>query len=237
MADSLSYRKELDDVLNGLSGYIGSSLCNDLRRKSNNLNINMGLLITRVALQSRLVNACSYIINNGIPPSDETLSRTHGDMVRVGQANADAWKAQPHTYITTSLSESLEINRKYLVGIVLKLITAVGGSLESEGGLPPQYKEVFEEIVEASLALHKVINEDTASGMELVTYTIPYDAEFDLSQMEDTEGEESETGSGRVICTMETCLQCRKREERGSGEEWDVAVKAKVVLASTLEAY
>ncbi|KAM6502896.1 hypothetical protein JOM56_002873 [Amanita muscaria] len=238
MADSLSYREESDDVLSGLSGDIGSSLCNDLRRKSNNLNINMGLLITQVALQSRLVNACSHITNNGIPPSDETLSRTHGDMVGVGQANADAWKAQSHTYIAKSLqSESLEINRRYLAGIVLKLITAVGASLESEGALPPQYNEILEEIVEASLELHKVINEDTASGMELVTYTIPYDAEFDFSRMEDTEGEESETGSSKVICTMETGLQCRKREERGSEEEWHVAVKVKVVLASTLEAY
>ncbi|KAM6489451.1 hypothetical protein JOM56_015084 [Amanita muscaria] len=97
--DSLSYRespissKELEDVLNGLTGYIESTLCNYFRSKLNNLNIAPDPLITQIVLQSGLAKACSYIANNGIPSSDGAIPpRTHGDMV-AAQADTDTWKA------------------------------------------------------------------------------------------------------------------------------------------------
>ncbi|KIL64011.1 hypothetical protein M378DRAFT_78868 [Amanita muscaria Koide BX008] len=158
-------------------------------------------------------------------------------MAEAGQAVADTWKALARTY-TTSQSESWEANRKYLTGITLKLITAVGGSLEGGGALPPQYNEKLEDIVKKALELHRIVSRDVVS-MELVTYTIPCDAEFDPSRMENTEGGGDETGSttqDTVICTLEMGLQCRKRKENGSEEDWGVTMKAKVVLASTLEA-
>lgn len=243
--DSLSYREppisseELQDVLSELNDYIGPWLCNDLRSKSNEFNMEPDPLITQLTLQTGLVNACSYIINYGIPPADGvTLSRIHDNMAEAGQAVADTWKALARTYTTTSQSESWEVNRKYLAGITLKLITAVGGSLEGGGALPPQYNEKLEDIVKKALELHRIVSRDVVS-MELVTYTIPCDAEFDPSRMEDTEGGGDETGSvtqDTVICTLEMGLQCKKRKESGSGEEWGVTMKAKVVLASTLEA-
>ncbi|KIL64030.1 hypothetical protein M378DRAFT_163749 [Amanita muscaria Koide BX008] len=179
--DSLSYReppissKGSEDVLNEFIDYIGPWLCNDLPSTSNGFSIEPRPLLTRIALQSGLVNACSCIINNGISPSDgATLSTIHSDMVKAGQADDHAWKAR----------------------IVLKLITKVGGSLESGGVLSRQYNEVLEEIDKA------LISEDVTSVMEPNTYTIPYGAEFYPSRMEDAEGEESETGSSRVICIM-----------------------------------
>ncbi|KAM6502883.1 hypothetical protein JOM56_002860 [Amanita muscaria] len=227
--DSLSYREppissdELQDVLDELNDYIGPWLCNDLRSKSNEFNMEPDPLITQLTLQTGLVNACSYIINYGIPPADGvTLSRIHANMAEAGQAVADTWKALARTYTTTSQSESWEANRKYLTGITLKLITAVGGSLEGGGALPPQYNEKLEDIVKKALELHRIVSRDVVS-MELVTYTIPCDAEFDPSRMEDTEGGGDETGSttqDTVICTLEMGLQCRKRKENGSGEDW-----------------
>ncbi|KIL55731.1 hypothetical protein M378DRAFT_28511 [Amanita muscaria Koide BX008] len=231
IADSLSYRespissKEMEDLLNELTGYIGPRLCTDLRRKAQESKMEPDPLITQIALQSGLVNACSHIINNGIPPTNgATLSLRHSDMV---EAVSDAHLRTPPPHPTTSQSE-----RKYVAGIALKLIAAVGGSMESGGALPPQYRKVVDEIVKGSLELHKAVSEDAASIMELVTYTIPCDTDFDPSTMEDTEGGGTQD---TVICALEMGLRCRKRRESGSREEWAVAVKSKVVLASTLE--
>ncbi|KIL64026.1 hypothetical protein M378DRAFT_163740 [Amanita muscaria Koide BX008] len=243
IADSLTCREssseETEDALNELIDYIGPWLCNDLRSKSKESSTEPDHLHMQIALQTGLVNACNHIVNNGIPPSDgATLSRTHSDLLEAGQIIADAQRAHPHTYATTSQSEAWETNRRYLTEIALKMITAVGGSLES-GALPPQYREVLDEIAKGSLTLYKAINEDAALLMELVTCTIPCDAIFDPSRMEDTEGGGNETGhvtQDTVICTMEMGLQCRKRNESVSREEWAVSMKTKVVLASTLEA-
>ncbi|KIL55716.1 hypothetical protein M378DRAFT_173397 [Amanita muscaria Koide BX008] len=217
IADSLTCREssseETEDALNELIDYIGPWLCNDLRSKSKESSTEPDHLHMQIALQTGLVNAANHIVNNGIPPSDGvTLSRTHSD-----------------TYATMSQSEAWETNRKYLTGIALKLITAVGGSSESEEALPPQ---LLDEIVKRSLALHKAVSEDASSMMELVTYTVPCNTNFDFSQMKDTEVGENETGhitQDTVICTTEMGLQCR---------EWSVTrviMKAKVVLASTLK--
>ncbi|KIL63977.1 hypothetical protein M378DRAFT_78897 [Amanita muscaria Koide BX008] len=156
-------------------------------------------------------------------------------MAEADQAVADTWKALARTYTITSQSESWEVNRKYLAGITLKLITAVAGSLESGGHLPPRFNEDLEDIVKTALELHRIVSRDVVS-MGLVTYTIPCDAEFDPSRMEDINGGGDETGpitQDTVICTVEMGLQCRKKKESGSREEWDAIVKAKVFLASS----
>ena len=141
--------------------------------------------------------------------------------------------------MTISQSESQEANKRYLTDVLLRLITAVGGSLESGGILLSQYNEKVEDIVQKSVKLHKTVNEDVSS-MELVTYTSLSDTPFDASQMEDTEGDESESRSGRVVCTVDMGLLCRKRGEsgkkNGSREEWGVTMKSRVVLAATLDA-
>ncbi|KIL54537.1 hypothetical protein M378DRAFT_18793 [Amanita muscaria Koide BX008] len=240
IADSLCDRgssissKELEDVLNELICYIGPWLCDELRSKLSTKPANDRLMITQLVLQSGLVNACSHIINHGFPPSnDTTLSRTHRDTVETGQAVADTQKAQPPTYIATSQSECYEVNQRYLTRIALQLITAVGGSLESGGALPPRQSDVLDEIVKKSLKLHKAISE-AATSMNLVTYTIPPSTDFDHSQMENTEEGGNETTQDTVICTLEMGLRCRKRNENSS-EEWDLAIKTKVILASTLD--
>ncbi|KIL61938.1 hypothetical protein M378DRAFT_13147 [Amanita muscaria Koide BX008] len=214
--------KESEDVLNELC-CIEPLLCNKLRSKLSTEHASDRLMITRTVLQSGLINACSHIINNGSPPSDgATLSRTHSDTAEKGQTVAD-----------TSQNECCEIYRKYLARIALKLITAMGGSLESGGALLPRHSDVFDETVKATLTLYKSVSE-AATSMNLVTYTIPPSTDFDHSQMENTEEGGNETTQDTVICTLEMGLRCRKRNENSS-EEWDLAIKTKVILASTLD--
>ncbi|KAM6502885.1 hypothetical protein JOM56_002862 [Amanita muscaria] len=235
--------KELDIIWDELNDYIGPWLCNDLKRRSKELVMEPDPLIMQLTLQTGLVNACSRIINDWNPPfwiDGLVFSRTYSSIEKAnGQATADAWKALSRTHMTVLQSERQEANKRYLIEILLRLITAVGGSLESGGILLSQYKEKVEDIVQKAVGLHKTVSEDLTS-MELATYTSPSDTPFDASQMEDTEGNESESRSSRVVCTVEMGLRCRKRDEsgkkNGSREEWGVTMKSKVVLAATLEA-
>ncbi|KIL64012.1 hypothetical protein M378DRAFT_163723 [Amanita muscaria Koide BX008] len=232
--------KELDIVWDELNDYIGPWLCNDLKRRSKELVVEPDPLIMQITLQTGLVNACSRIINDWNPPfwiDGLVFSRTYSSIEKAnGQATADAWKALSRTHMTVLQSERQEANKRYLIEVLLRLITAVGGSLESGGILLSQYKEKVEDIVQKAVGLHKTVSEDITS-MELATYTSPSDTPFDASKMEDTEGKESESRSSRVVCTVEMGLRCRKRDEsERSREEWGVTMKSKVVLAATLEA-
>ncbi|KIL66433.1 hypothetical protein M378DRAFT_75212 [Amanita muscaria Koide BX008] len=120
---------------------------------------------------------------------------------------------------------------------MVKLIAAVGGSLSRGKSLPSQYQEKVEDIAKRALELHRIVGKDVTS-MDLVTYTVPSDTQFDPSQMDDTEGSADETGSDRVICTLEMGLQYRKRAELGKqgGEQYGITLKPKVVLSAALEA-
>ncbi|KAM6502897.1 hypothetical protein JOM56_002874 [Amanita muscaria] len=236
--ESPSTEKELETMWDELYGYIGSWLCNDLKRRSKELIVEHDPLITQITLQTGLVNACSRIINDWSPPfwiDGLVFSRTYSNIEKTnGQATADAWRALSRSNMIVFPSERQEANKRYLTEVLLRLIAAVGGSLEN-GILPPQYNQVLEDIVKTSLELHRVVSENLVPMTELVTDTIPCDADFDPSRMKDTEGSRNETGQDPVICTTEMGLRCRKKTEGGSRDEWGVAQKAKVVLASTLE--
>ncbi|KIL63987.1 hypothetical protein M378DRAFT_641378 [Amanita muscaria Koide BX008] len=237
--ESPSTGKELDIVWDELNDYIGSWLCNDLKRRSKELIVEPDPLINQLTLQTGLVNACNRIINDWNPPfgiDDLVSSRTYSSIAKTrGQATADAWKALSWTYTTVLQSDRQEANKRYLTEVLLRLITAVGGSLESGGILPSQYKEKVEDIVQKAVGLHKTVSEDVTS-MELATYTSPSDTPFDASQMEDTGG--GRRSYSLVVCTLGMGLRGRMREEsgkkKGSNEEWDVIMKSVVVLASTL---
>ncbi|KIL55732.1 hypothetical protein M378DRAFT_173390 [Amanita muscaria Koide BX008] len=239
--ESLSIGQELEILWDELNDFIGSWLCNDLKRR---LKVEPDPLITQITLQTGLVNACSRIINDSNPPfwiDDLIFSRVFSSVEKTnGQATADAQGALLRSHMSVLPSDRQEANKRYLTKVLLRLITAVGGSLEN-GILPPHYNEVLEDIVKTSLELHRVVREDLVPMMELVTETIPCDAEFDPSRMVDTEGDESKTGSGRVVCTVEMGLRCKKRDElrkkNGSSEECGMTMKSKVVLATTLEDY
>ncbi|KAM6502863.1 Protein kinase-like domain containing protein [Amanita muscaria] len=241
--EMLSTGKELETLWDELNDDIGSSLCNDLKRRSKELIVEPDPLIIQLTLQTGLVNACSRIINDWNPPfgiDGSVSSRTYSSIAKTsGQATADGRKALSRTHMTVLQSDRQEANKRYLMEVFLRLITAVGGSLESGGILLSQYKEKVEDIVQKAVGLHKTVSEDVTS-MELATYTSPSDTPFDASRMEDAEGDESERrrlGSDRVVCTVEMGLRCRKKDEPGrSREEWGVVMKSKVVLASSLGA-
>ncbi|KIL64006.1 hypothetical protein M378DRAFT_163715, partial [Amanita muscaria Koide BX008] len=155
-----------------------------------------------------------------------------------GQTAADAWRAKAASYL--DLPQCEDANKKYLTEVVRKLATAaVGGTLNSSETLLSQYNQQVEVIARTAAKLHKTITEDVTSS-ELITYTVSCDTEFDASQMEDTEHKPGSTPHGKVICTQDMGLLCRKRVEpkkpRGSLKDWGVTMKAKVVLATTLEA-
>ncbi|KIL71190.1 hypothetical protein M378DRAFT_204577 [Amanita muscaria Koide BX008] len=228
IVDSLSYRQSpsgrgSEVVSNELRDYLGLWLSHDLQRRSNEPDTEPDPLITQIILQTGLVNACSRIINGWTPPD-------------IGQGVADMRKAQARSYTSTK-SNNQDVNEKYLTHVLLELINAVAGSLQSGERLPLEYQEKVQDIANKAVGLHRVINEEVTSS-ELVTYTIPCGTEFDSSHMEDTEGDGGETGStphDRVVCTMEMGLQCRKKVEPKSRQEYGVTLKARVVLASTLE--
>ncbi|KIL64008.1 hypothetical protein M378DRAFT_163717 [Amanita muscaria Koide BX008] len=245
MTDSLSYRRlpgsgsTFGVALNELHDYLGAQLCNELQRRS---NMDPDPLITRITLQTGLVNTCSRIIviSDWDHPlwgnKDYIFSRIVSNMERVDQVVPDTWREQTRTNTTVSLHENQKVNEKYLTEVLLKLITAVGGSLQSEVTLPSQYNAKLEGIARQAIELQKIFSKDVSST-GLVTYTIPCDTEFDPSQMEDVKWDDSAIATaplGRVICTVELGLRCRKRLD--SGSEVGVAIKPKVVLAAALEA-
>lgn len=245
ITDSLSYRRlpgsgsKFGVALNELHDYLGAQLCNELQRRS---NMDPNPLITQITLQTGLVSTCSRIIvvSDWDHPSwgdkDYIFSRIVSNMERADQVVADTWREQTHNNTTVSLHENQEVNEKYLTEVLLKLITVVGGSPQSEVTLPSHHNAKLESIVRQAIELQKIFSKDvTSTG--LVTYTIPCDTEFDPSQMEDMKWDNSAIATaplGRVICTVELGLRCRKRLD--SGSEVGVAVKPKVVLAATLEA-
>ncbi|KIL55736.1 hypothetical protein M378DRAFT_17679 [Amanita muscaria Koide BX008] len=239
--ESQSNGNELENMWDELNDLIGSWLCNDLKRRSKELIVEPDPVITPNTLQTGLINACSHIINDWNPPfwiDGLVFSRTYTSIEKTNdQATADAWRTLSRSNMIVFPRERQEANKRYLTEVLLRLITAVGGSLEN-GILPLQYNEVIEGIAKTSLELHKVVSEELVPMMELVTDTIPCDADFDPSRMEDTEGGRNETGlvtQGPVIFTTEMGLRYRKKKERDSRDKWSVAKKAKVVLARTLE--
>ncbi|KIL64002.1 hypothetical protein M378DRAFT_163712 [Amanita muscaria Koide BX008] len=156
-----------------------------------------------------------------------------------GQAAADEWRAKASGYL--DLPQCEDASKKYLTEVVRKLATAaVGGTLNSSESLLSQYNQQVEVIDRTAAKLHKTITEDVTSS-ELITYTVSCDTEFDASQMEDMEHKRGSTPHGKVICTQDMGLLYRKRVEpkkpRGSSKDWAVTMKAKVVLAASLEAW
>ncbi|KAM6502880.1 hypothetical protein JOM56_002857 [Amanita muscaria] len=220
---------EIDELRN----YLGPWLCDKLREISE-----PDPLITQLTLQTGLANACSSVVNDSPLWCDGSIFHGlyRGMAEKEGQAAADEWRAKAASYL--NLPQCEDANKKYLTEVVRKLATAaVGGTLKAES-LLSQHNQQIEVIARLAAKLHKTITEDVTSS-ELITYTVSCDTKFDASQMEDTE---TKRGShGKVICTQEMGLLCRKRVEpkkpRGPLKDWGVTMKAKVVLAATLEAY
>ncbi|KIL63981.1 hypothetical protein M378DRAFT_641058 [Amanita muscaria Koide BX008] len=226
---------KLEIAFDELHDHLGPWLYSKLRGDSG-----LDIWITQIfTLQTGLSNMCCCIVNDSPFWCDGSIYRhIYRNMAETDQAVADEWRAQTLSYIT--LAQCEDANKKYLTEIMLKLVTvAVGGIPESSESLLSQYNQRVEEIARTAAKLHKTITEDVIS-VELVTYTVSCDTEFDASQMEDTVNMSGSIPHGKVVCTHEMGLLCRKRVEprkpRGSVKDWDVILKAKVVLAATLEA-
>ncbi|KIL60616.1 hypothetical protein M378DRAFT_915073 [Amanita muscaria Koide BX008] len=244
--DSLSYRKwtgsanDLGRLLTELSDLLGTSLCNNLWRRMNDPNLGFDHLLTQLALQTGLTKACESIINPWNPPfwdEGKIFDRVYGAMGRdVGQVVAGKWRALSSTY----LGMDRGANKEYLREVLLKLITAVSGPLQSGDSLPPDIKGKVDNITRKALEIHEHVRSGLTS-MDLMVYSIPCGTQFDASQMEDsnapnrrTEKAENDNQDGKVICTLEMGLRYEQRVPSGKqGEftdETGVILKSKVVL-------
>ncbi|KAM6497409.1 hypothetical protein JOM56_007882 [Amanita muscaria] len=249
--DSLSYRKwtgsanDLDHLLMGLQELLGPSLCYNLWRRMNDPNLGFDHLLTQLALQTGLTKACESIINPWYPPfwdEGKIFDRVYGDMGRdVGQVVAGKWRALSSTY----LGVDRKSNKEYLRGVLLKLITAVSGPLQSGDSL--DIKGKVDNITRKALEIHEHVRSGLTS-MDLKVYSIPCGTQFDASQMEDSNAPDRRTGKaendnrhGKVICTLEMGLRYEQRVPSGKqGEftdETGVILKSKVVLADALADY
>ncbi|KAM6497417.1 hypothetical protein JOM56_007890 [Amanita muscaria] len=245
--DSLKCRKwtasadDLDRLLKELHEILGPSLCNNLWRRLTDPNLEFDELLTQLALQTGLTNECLYIINHWYPPfwnEGNLFDRVYGEMGRnVGQVVAGKWRALSSTYLRVDRNA----NKEYLRGVLLKLITAVGGS---GNPLPHDLKNKVDDITRKALEIHKHVR-NSFTSMDLEVYSIPCGTPFDASQMEDSDGPNGSRGKaendkrhGKVICTLEMGLRYKKKVSSGKqGEfrdETGVILKSKVVLADAV---
>ncbi|KAM6502882.1 hypothetical protein JOM56_002859 [Amanita muscaria] len=252
VTDSLSYRElpsSSEDlglaVWDELHQYLGSWLCDKLRRRLR-LKSELDPLITQVALQAGLVNACRFIMNHWNPPywnDSLALSRIYRNVARAkGQFVAGGWRAFVHGHMTDSKLGRQKANKDYIKNVLIKVIFAVGGSLPSGDALPLHYDEKVEDIAVRVVELHAIIGKEVKS-MDLVAYVIPGGTQFDPSQMDDA-GEsrkyKESIPKASVVCTVEMGLRYKKRVSSGEQsryyEDFGVVMKPKVVLAATLDA-
>ncbi|KIL60618.1 hypothetical protein M378DRAFT_26470 [Amanita muscaria Koide BX008] len=230
----------------GLRDLLGPWLYDNLWHRMKDPNLHYDDLLTQLTLQMGLTNACKSIINHWDPPfwnDGEIFDRVYGDMGRkVGQVVAGKWRALSSTH----LGVDHNANKEYLRGILLKLIIAVSGSVQSENSLPPDLMTKVDDITRKTLDIHKHVRSSFTS-MDLEVYSIPCGTPFDASQMEDADGPnaggkgkaENDNRRDKVICTREMGLRCRKRVTSGKqGEvrdETGVILKSKVVLVDAVE--
>ncbi|KAM6502886.1 hypothetical protein JOM56_002863 [Amanita muscaria] len=234
--------KDSSIAWDGLHDYLGSWLCDELQRTSEEPEIDQ--TVAHIALQAGLVHACSRIINDWNPPfwaDGEAFSRVYDNMARVeGLAiTADTWRALARNHMALR-EDQLEANKKYLEDVLLKLIIAVSGSLQSGDTLLQQCDEKVDDIARKAIDIHRVVSRE-ARSTDLSTFTVESGTEFDQSRMEDTEESSSEAGPAppsKVVCTVEMGLRGRKRvpsrQQSGDGRVGSVTLKAKVVLPATL---
>ncbi|KIL64013.1 hypothetical protein M378DRAFT_198591 [Amanita muscaria Koide BX008] len=240
--ESSSSSKDSSIAWDELHDYLGSWLCDELQRTSEEPEIDQ--TVAHIALQAGLVHACSRIINDWNPPfwaDGEAFSRVYDNMARVeGLAiTADTWRALARNHMALR-EDQLEANKKYLEDVLLKLIIAVSGSLQSGDTLLQQCDEKVDDIARKAIDIHRVVSRE-ARSTDLSTFTVESGTEFDQSRMEDTEESSSEAGPAppsKVVCTVEMGLRGRKRvpsrQQSGDGRVGSVTLKAKVVLPATL---
>ncbi|KAM6497415.1 hypothetical protein JOM56_007888, partial [Amanita muscaria] len=251
IVDSLRYRKwtgsanDLDLLLKGLRDLLGPWLYDNLWHRMKDPNLHYDDLLTQLTLQMGLTNACKSIINHWDPPfwnDGEIFDRVYGDMGRkVGQVVAGKWRAPSSTH----LGVDHNANKEYLRGVLLKLIIAVSGSVQSENSLPPDLMTKVDDITRKTLDIHKHVRSSFTS-MDLEVYSIPCGTPFGASQMEDADGPnaggkgkvENDNRRDKVICTREMGLRYRKRVTSGKQgevrEETGVILKSKVVLVDAV---
>ncbi|KAM6497404.1 hypothetical protein JOM56_007877 [Amanita muscaria] len=246
----LTYQKwtgssnDLEHLLKGLRNFLGPWLYDHLWRRLNDPNLEFDHLLTQLALQAGLTNACKLIINHWHAPfwqGGKTFDHIHGNMGRnVGQVIAGRWRALSSTY----LGVDRKANKQHLRKVMQKLITAVSGAHQSGDSHPPDLWSIVDDITRKALEIHEHVR-NSLTSMDLEVYSIPCGTQFDASQMEDSNGPnegkgkaENDNQLGEVICTLEMGLRYKKKVLSGKqGEfrdETGVILKSKVVLVDAL---